>query len=104
MKFITIRRLQREFGLPFVAAAGIIGEQRRLAWKNYRPLRWLTGSVCLVIAGSAIFDIRLPRGILPLLWLVVVTLAFMRTYLVHRASREPILAAARAQSAQVRSS
>ncbi|MCW8807700.1 MAG: heterodisulfide reductase-related iron-sulfur binding cluster, partial [Rhodanobacter sp.] len=30
MDFITVKKLQRDFGLPYTAAASLIGEQRKL--------------------------------------------------------------------------
>ena len=100
MKLITIGRLQREFGLSYVAAAGIIGEQRKLAWKRYRMLGILYFCGMLVFLGLTFTDIHLPHNAQLLMPIAMLPLILSQHYLVTRASRELILAAARARSAK----
>lgn len=95
MHFITIKNLQREFGLSYLTAANLIEEQHKLASKRYRPLIVLNlcgmaGFIVLTLAGvqSRHDAVRLiPVAMLPLL--------LAHVYLFNRASRASILAAAR---------
>jgi hypothetical protein len=94
---ITIKKLQREFGLSHVTAAGIIGEQRSLAWKRYRMLSALSSCGWLIFVGFTFADTRFPHGVLCWIPFVMLALMLFQHYLITRASREPILAAARAR-------
>ena len=97
MALITIKRLQREFGLSYVAAAGIIGEQRKLAWKRYRMLSAFLSCGWLIFVGLTFADIQLPHGAQRWMPAAILPLVAWQHYLITRASREPILAAARAR-------
>ena len=97
MAFITIKRLQREFGLSYVAAAGIIGEQRKLAWKRYRMLSAFLSGGWLIFVGLTFAGIHLPHDAQLLMPIAMLPLVAWQHYLVTRASRELILAAARAR-------
>ena len=97
MDFITIKKLQREFGLSYVTAAGIIGEQSRLARKRYRMLGVLYCCGMLTFVGLTFTDIHLPHDAQRLIPLVMLPLILSQHYLAARASRELILAAARAR-------
>lgn len=96
MNFITVARLQREFGLSIMRASNIISEQRALAFRRHLPLAVVSWGCLLVVAGSSILGFHLPKGVASLLWLAAVVLILLRVFLVHRVSREPILAAAHA--------
>ena len=99
MKLITIGRLQREFGLSYVTAAGIIDEQSRLARKRYRMLGVLYFCGMLAFLGLTFTDIHLPHDAQLLMPIAMLPLILSQHYLVTRASRELILAEARARSA-----
>jgi|SRR5690348_4606408 hypothetical protein len=96
MNFITVARLQREFGLPIMRASNIISEQRALAFRRHLPLAVVGWCCLLVVAGSSILDFHLPKGVTSSLWLAALVLILLRTLVAHRVSQEPILAAARA--------
>lgn len=97
MDFITVKRLQREFGLSYVTAAGIIGEQRKLAWRRYRMLGALISCGWLIFFGLTFADTHFPHGALRWIPFAMLPLMLFQYYLITRASREPILAAARAR-------
>lgn len=97
MDFISVKRLQREFGLLHVTAAGIIGEQRKLAWKRYRMLSALISCGWLIFVGITFVDSHFPHGVLRWTPFVMLPLMLFQHCLITRASREPILAAARAR-------
>lgn len=97
MVLITIKKLQREFGLSHVIAAGIIGEQRKLAWKRYRMLSALISCGWLIFVGCTFADTHFPHGVLRWMPFAMLLLMLFQHYLMTRASREPILAAARAR-------
>ena len=96
MKLITIKKLQREFGLSYVTAAGIIGEQSRLAHKRYRMLGALFSCGMLTFVVLVFTGIHLPHEAQRWMPLAMLPLILLQHYLITRASREPILAAARA--------
>lgn len=96
MNFITGARLQLEFGLPIVRVSNIISEQRALAFRRHLPLAVVSWGCLLVVAGSSILDFHLPKGVALSLWLAALVLILLRTFVAHRISQEPILAAARA--------
>ena len=98
MRLITIARLQREFGLSYVTAAMIIDEQCRRARQRYRLLGVAHGCGMLVFVGLIFTDIHWPHHAQLLLLLTILPLMLSRHYLVTRASRELILAEARARS------
>ncbi|MDE2156782.1 MAG: hypothetical protein KGJ32_12940 [Xanthomonadaceae bacterium] len=100
MHFITIRKLQREFGLSYVAAAKLIEKQRRLAMKPYRLFRALLWCGLAIFVALAFTDIPHQHDLMRWIPLVMPPLAFAQLYLIHRASRAPILAAARALQAR----
>ena len=100
MRLITIARLQREFGLSYVTAAMIIDEQGRLARQHYRMLGVLYGCGMLTFVGLAFTDIHWPHDAQLLIPLAMLPLILLQHFLVARASRELILAAARARSAR----
>ena len=100
MRLITIGKLQREFGLSYVTAAGIIGEQRKLAWKRYRMFSALISGGWLIFVGLTFADIHLPHGAQRWIPAAMLPLVAWQHYLVTRASRELILAEARARSAK----
>jgi len=95
MAWITITRLQREYGLSVLAASTLVDEQRRLAARRHRILQGAATACALAAAASAIFDLHWPKIVSGALWLLGLALIFPFVYLVHRDSREPILAAAR---------
>jgi hypothetical protein len=96
MALITVRYLQREFGLPILKASTLINEHRSAASRRHRTL-WLVATICvLASASSGIFDLHWPKAISATCWLVGLVLIFLLLYLIQRDSREPILAAARA--------
>lgn len=97
MVLITIKKLQREFGLSHVTAAGIIGEQRKLAWKRYWMLSALISCGWLIFAGCIFADTRFSHGVLRWMPFAMLMLMLFQHYLITRASREPILAAAHAR-------
>ena len=99
MKLITIGRLQREFGLSYVTAAGIIDEQSRLARKRYRMLGVLYFCGMLAFLGLTFTDIHLPHDAQLLMPIAMLPLILSQHYLVTRASRELTLAEARTRSA-----
>jgi hypothetical protein len=94
MKLITISRLQREFGLSYATAAGIIREQRKLASRRQWPLTAL--SLCVLLPGVAadFGGISLPHAVTGWMAPVVIALVVVQQSLIHRASRQPILDAA----------
>lgn len=96
MNFITVARLQREFGLPIMHTSNIINEQRALAFRRHLPLAVVSWGCLLVGVGSSIFGFHLPKGVASSLWLAAVVLILLRVFLVRRVSREPILVAAHA--------
>lgn len=100
MRLITIGRLQREFGLSYVTAAGIIDEQNRLARKRYRMLGVLYCCGMLTFVGLTFAGIHWPHDAQLLIPLAMLPLILSQHYLITHASREPILAAARARSAK----
>ena len=90
MHFITIEKLQREFGLSFVTAGNLIAEQHRLARKRYRLLEVLTG--CGMVGFLALTFAGIPsrRGIVCWLPLAMLPLAFTHLYLKpHVAHADP---------------
>lgn len=97
MALITIRKLQREFGLSYVSAAGIIGDQRKLAWKRYWMLSALISCGWLTFVGFTFAGTGFSHGALSWIPLAMLLLMLFQHYLTMRASREPILAAARAR-------
>ena len=97
MALITIRKLQREFGLSYATAAGIIREQSRLARKRYRMLGVLFSCGMLIFAGLILTGTHLPHGAQYWIPLAVLPLILSQHYLSACASRELILTAARAQ-------
>lgn len=97
MDFITVKKLQGEFGLSFVTATNIIDEHRRQAWKRYWPMTIVAWIFLLASVVTDFSDHRLSHRATFLLSLVALALVSLQLYLVHRASRVPILAAARAQ-------
>lgn len=96
MALITIRRLQREFGMPIMRASTLVHEQRALATRRHRMLWWVAIACVLASSASSMFDLHWPALVRDALWLAGAMLVFLLIYLVHRDSREPILAAARA--------
>lgn len=101
MDFITVKKLQDEFGLPFVTATNIIDQHRKQAWKRYWPMTILAWIFLLASVVPDFADLHLSHQATFLLSLAAIALVSLQLYLVHRASREPILAAAHAQSANV---
>ncbi|MDO1529453.1 hypothetical protein QMK61_11490 [Fulvimonas sp. R45] len=96
MALVTVTRLQREFGMPILEASTLINEQRGVASRRHR-MAWLATTVCALASGaSGIADLHGPKAVVETLWLASLALVFLTLYLVHRDSREPILAAARA--------
>lgn len=93
---ITVSYLQREFGMPILEASTLIDEHRRVASRRHRTL-WLVTTTCvLASSASSIADLHWPKTVVTTLWLAGLTLVFLTLNLVHRHSREPILAEARA--------
>ena len=97
MALITIKSLQREFGLSYATAAGLIREQGRLARKRYRMLGVLFSCGMLVFAGLTFTGTHLPHGAQYWIPLAVLPLILSQHYLIARASRELTLTAARAR-------
>lgn len=96
MALVTVRYLQREFGLPILKASMLINEHRSAASRRHRAL-WLVATICvLASASSGIFDLHWPKAISAACWFVGLVLVFLLLYLIQHDSREPILAAARA--------
>ena len=100
MKRVTIRGLQREFGLSYATAAGIIGAQRKLAFKRYRLLGAVYSCGMLIFVGLTFMSIHLPHDAQLWMPLALLPLIPLQYYLVTRDSRELILAAACARSAK----
>ena len=97
MALITIKSLQREFGLSYATAAGLIRERGRLARKRYRILGVLFSCGMLVFAGLTFTGTHLPHGAQYWIPLAVLPLILSQHYLSARASRELILTVARAR-------
>lgn len=94
MNFITIKKLQREFGLSFVAAANLIETQQKTAMKRYRPLTVL--NLC-GMAGFIVLtfvDVQSWHDVVRWIPLAMLPLLLAHLYLVNRAARASILAAA----------
>jgi len=104
MDFVTVKKLQGEFGLSFATAERIIHEHRRQAWKRYWPLSIPAWLFLLASVAPEFANHRLPHHATLLLSLAALALVGLHLYLMHRASREPILVAARARSAKTPSS
>jgi len=96
MALVTVRYLQREFGLPILEASTLIHEHRTAASRRHRLL-WLVATACvLASSASGIADLHWPKAVIGALWLAGLVLIFLLLYLIQRDSREPILTAARA--------
>ena len=95
MNFITIKKLQREFGLSYVDAADLIEDQRKIAAKRYRPLIVLT--LCGMAAFVALTLAGVPgwSGVVRWIPLAMLPLLLAHLYVVSRAARRSILTAAR---------
>lgn len=92
MNFISIKKLQREFGLSYIAAANLIEEQRGIAVKRYRPIIVLTlcgmaGFLALTLAGVPSW-----RDVVRFIPIAMLPLLLAHLYLVNRATRASILA------------
>lgn len=92
MDFITVKKLKRDFGLPHVAAANLIGEQRKLAMKRYWLLNTLLWCGMLIFGGLTYTGIDLPYDAVHWIPLAMLPLVVLQQYLIHRDSRAPILA------------
>lgn len=97
MKFVTVKQLQREFGLPFTVAERIVQEQMALARQRYR--RWntpiyvgLAASIACTFAPDGSLAYRIGHVLLPL----CMGATGILLGLVRRRAQAPILAAARA--------
>ncbi len=95
MNFITVKKLQREFGLSYLVAVNLLEEQHRQARKRYRLPSLLIGSCMVVFVALTIAGVQHWHGVLRWLPLATVLLVLMQLYLIQRAARAPILAAAR---------
>ncbi len=95
MNFITINKLQREFGLSYLVAVNLLEEQHSRARKRYRPLGVLIGCCMAVFVTLTFTGIQNLRDLLRWIPVALLPLVFMHLYLIQRASRAPILAAAR---------
>ncbi len=95
MNFITIRKLQREFGLSYLAAVKLIEEQHKQARKRYRLLGALIGCGMVAFVTLAITGVQNLHDLLRWIPAAMLPLVLLHLYLVQRASRVPILAAAR---------
>ena len=87
MALITIKKLQREFGLSYVTAAGIIREQSRLARKRYRMLSAFLSCGWLIFVGLTFAGIHLPHGAQRWMPAAMLPLVAWQHYLITRASR-----------------
>ncbi|MEY2168150.1 MULTISPECIES: hypothetical protein [unclassified Rhodanobacter] len=96
MRFITVRQLQQEFGMPVLEASTLIASQRSTASRRHRLLRLATTACVLASGASIIADLHWPTAMVEALWLAGLVLVFLTLYLIHRDARAPILAAARA--------
>lgn len=97
MKFVTVKQLQRELGLPFATAEAIIREQQGSVRRRYRHLYALLGGL-LFIALACKFAprdslyYRIDDFVFPLACLATGGLEI----LIQHKARPAILAAARA--------
>lgn len=99
MRLASIKSLQRDHGLPFVAASNIIHEQVTLARKHYRvwfALGWIGLAIVLVDAFA------LPRSFAETTFHIALPCACLCTsvgeLLARRRAQPAILAAAHAAS------
>jgi len=82
--------------MPVLEASTLIDEQHGAASRRHRML-WLATAACMLAAGaSGIADLHWPKTIVAALWLAGLGLVLLTLYVIHRDSRGPILAAARA--------
>ena len=85
MKRITIRGLQREFGLSYATAVGIIGAQRKLAFKRYWMLGLVYSCGMLIFVGLTFMSIHLPHDVQLMIPLAMLPLVLLQHYLITRA-------------------
>lgn len=94
MNFVGIKKLQREFGLSYAAAASLLETQRKAAMKRFRSL------VALSLCGMASYivltfvDVESWHDAVHWIPLAMLSLLVAHLYLVNRASRASILAVA----------
>lgn len=101
MRFVTVRQLERDFGLPFTVAERILREQMALARQPYR--RW-NAPVIVVLAASLACTFASDGSWVDhvghLLLLTGVIASSVLFCLTRRHAQAPILAAARAAAAR----
>ena len=101
MEFMTSKKLQADFGLPFARAELIIDEQMRLARKRYAWLMWLCWSCMLSTIVVSFLGGSVARHVVYGLIVAGSVLVVISESLTRRIAYEPILAAARAWQANM---
>lgn len=96
MALVTVAGLQREFGMPLHEASLLVSRCRGMASRRHRTLHLAARASLLASLACSVARLRWPAGLLDALWLTALALAGLALYRIHRDSRAPILAAARA--------
>lgn len=96
----TVSRLQRDYGLSFVTASSIIHEQTELARRHYRTWFTLGGiGLAIVLAGAFALSRPFASTAFHVALSCACLCAGIGELLTRRCAQAPILAAARAASA-----
>jgi hypothetical protein len=96
MTLVTVASLQREFGMPLREASVLVNRYRGLASRRHRALYLAASASLLASLACSVAQPRWPAALPDTLWLSALALAGLALYRIHRDSRAPILAAARA--------
>lgn len=100
MSFATIRSLQRDYGLPFVAAANLIHEQTALARKHYRVWFVLGGiGLAVMIAGAFLLSRPFANPVFNIVWACACLCTGIGELLSRRRAQACIVALARGPAA-----
>ncbi len=97
MSFASIKSLQRDHGLPFVAASDILHEQTRLARRYYRAWFMLGGiGLAITLAGAFVLSRPFASAAFDVAWPCTCLCTGAGELLARRRAQAPIATAARA--------
>lgn len=100
MSFASIKTLQRDYGLPFVAASSIIREQTMLARRHYRAWFALGGiGLAIVLVGAFTLSRPFADTTFDFVWPCTCLCTGIGELLARRRAQAPILAVARGAGA-----
>lgn len=97
MSFASIKSLQRDHGLPFVAASNILHEQTQLARRHYRAWFTLGGiGLAITLAGAFVLSRPFTSAAFDVAWPCACLCTGVGELLARRRAQAPIATAARA--------